>query len=252
MKNKKIVLLASDCQSSKWLYNAIIKEFKIEKVIIETPISKRALFRRRIKKIGLLEVVGQTIFSILVVPILKYKARKRKEELIKEYKLNDANFNFINTERVSSINDDACKEILESLNPDIVLVNGTRIISKKILSCTNAIFVNIHVGITPWYRGSHGGYWSIKNNDASNFGTTIHIVDTGIDTGGILKQAFTTPTNKDNFTTYPTLQSAIGIAALIELIPSLLKEDYNIITKKEKGKMYYQPTIWQYLFKKYN
>lgn len=249
MKNKKIVLLASDCQSSKWLYNAIIKKFDIERVIIENSISKKTLFRRRIKKIGLLEVVGQTLFSILVVPILKYKAGSRKKELIKEYELNETNFDFTNTKRVSSINDDSCKEILESLNPDIVLVNGTRIISKKILSCTNAIFVNMHVGITPWYRGSHGGYWAIKNNDSSNFGTTIHLVDSGIDTGGILKQVFTTATKKDNFSTYPILQSAIGIAALLDLIPSLLKADYTIIPKTEKGKMYYQPSLWQYFFK---
>ncbi|MEO6540561.1 MAG: formyltransferase family protein, partial [Ferruginibacter sp.] len=116
------------------------------------------------------------------------------------------------------------------------------------LLCTNAVFINMHVGITPWYRGSHGGYWALYNNDAANFGTTIHIVDAGIDTGSVLKQAFTLPDKKDNFATYPVLQAAIGIETLKEFLPEVMTGNYAKKNHTEKGKMYYQPTIWQYLF----
>jgi folate-dependent phosphoribosylglycinamide formyltransferase PurN len=37
---------------------------------------------------------------------------------------------------------------MKAINPDLVIVNGTRIISKKVLSSINSKFVNIHVGIT--------------------------------------------------------------------------------------------------------
>ena len=33
------------------------------------------------------------------------------------------------------------------------------------LQSVEAIFVNTHVGITPKYRGVHGGYWSLVKND---------------------------------------------------------------------------------------
>ena len=247
MQQKKIIFLASDCESSRWVYHALQKNFSIEAAIIETPISKKVLIKNRLKKIGVLKVTGQILFSALVVPVLKSKAKKRKAELINMYNLQQADYNSSNTTRVNSVNDEACLNLLNKLQPNIVVVNGTRIISKKILESTNCIFINMHVGITPMYRGSHGGYWALYNNDAANFGTTIHQIDAGVDTGAIIKQVFTSPSKEDNFTTYPILQTVIGIAALKETITSLLADNMHISLHAQKGNMYYQPTIWQYL-----
>ncbi|HMK05281.1 MAG TPA: formyl transferase [Ferruginibacter sp.] len=246
MQNKKIVFLASDCESSRWVYNALVKDFAFTAAIIEQPVSKKDLFKRRIKKIGYIKVIGQTLFSVLVVPWLRKKARDRKAALVDQYRLNNTNFNITETYRVTSVNDDATRQLLQKLQPDIVLVNGTRIISKNILQSTNAIFINMHVGITPWYRGSHGGYWALYNNDQANFGTTIHIIDTGVDTGSVLKQVFIQPDKRDNFVTFPMLQVAIGIQALKEVLTEVMTGNYQIKKHTEKGMMYYQPTIWQY------
>jgi methionyl-tRNA formyltransferase len=248
MQNKKIVFLASDCESSRWVYNAIIKDFKIEAAIIEQPISKKKLFKGRLKKIGFFKVVGQALFSVLVVPYLRKKASSRKALLVNEYQLNNADFDNAATFQIASVNDEACKQLLLQIQPDIVIVNGTRIISKKILHCTAAIFINMHAGITPWYRGSHGGYWALYNNDIENFGTTIHLVDAGVDTGGILKQAFIKPKKEDNFTTYPVIQAGEGITALKAALIQVINSNYAIKKHTEKGTMYYQPTIWQYFF----
>ena len=106
----------------------------------------------------------------------------------------------------------------------------------------------MHIGITPHYRGSHGGYWAIHNNDVEHFGTTIHLIDAGVDTGAVIRQTFIKPDKLDNFVTYPVLQTAIGIAALMETLPAIIAGTYQAVTNTEKGKMYYQPTIWQYFF----
>ena len=248
MQHKKIVFLASDCESSRWVYNALFRDFMIEAAIIETPVSKKKLIKGRLKKIGLLQVMGQIIFSAVVVPLLKIKAKRRRACLIDQYQLNDTNFRAPNTHYVDAVNDEACKLLLQQLQPDIIIVNGTRIISKKILQSSKAVFINMHVGITPAYRGSHGGYWALYNKDPENFGTTIHIIDEGVDTGAVLKQVFIKPGNNDNFTTYPILQVAIGIQALKEVLQDTLKESYHTAVLAAKGKMYHQPTIWQYLF----
>ena len=246
MQNKKIVFLASDCESSRWVYHALIKDFKPEAAIIEKPVSKKSLIKGRIKRIGVIKVTGQVLFSAVVVPFLRWRSKSRKRELVDLYALKNEPFTG-ETVFVNSVNDDRCKQLIEQIQPDIIIVNGTRIISKKILNCTNALFINMHVGITPWYRGSHGGYWALFNNDAANFGTTIHLVDTGVDTGAVIKQVFTKPGKQDNFTTYPILQVAIGIAALKEILPGMIAGKYKAEQHAEKGKMYYQPTVWQYI-----
>ncbi|MBS1512379.1 MAG: formyl transferase [Bacteroidetes bacterium] len=248
MQSKKIVFLASDGESSRWVYNALSKEFEIGAAIIEQPISKKVLFKGRLKRIGFFKVMGQVLFSVLVVPILRRKGMVRKLELIKQYQLDGTAFNESTIHRVSSVNDAACMQLLQQIQPDIVVVNGTRIISKKILQCTPALFINMHVGITPWYRGSHGGYWAVKNKDIKNFGTTIHLVDAGVDTGGVLQQAFVSPSPKDNFTTYPVLQVAVGIAALKDVLQQVMNGTLSVKPHAEKGAMYYQPTVWAYLW----
>lgn len=249
MQRKKIVFLASDCNSSRWVYHALKKDFNFSAVIIEKPISKKVLFRNRIKKIGLLKVTGQALFSLLLAPLIRLRSKKRAAEILQQYDLCNNKFPE-GFQHVISVNDPICKKMLQSINPDVVIVNGTRIISKPVLNCTGAQFINMHVGITPWYRGSHGGYWALQNNDRKNFGTTIHLVDTGIDTGAILKQVYTSPTEKDNFSTYPILQAAIGIGALKEVLLEAEQGNISFIKNTEKGKMYYQPTIWEYLLNK--
>jgi methionyl-tRNA formyltransferase len=247
MQQKKIILLASDCESSRWVYNALQEAVGIEAVILEQTISRKELAKNRIKKIGLLRVIGQVLFSMLAVPVLKKRSKTRKALLIDKYGLNNADFKTNNTHRVTSVNEDECLRKIQLLKPDIIVVNGARIISKKILQSTKAIFINMHVGITPQYRGSHGGYWALYNNDVENFGTTIHLIDAGVDTGAVIKQVFIKPEKADNFTTYPVLQTAVGIDALKEVLTNLIAGNYQTIKHTEKGKMYFQPTLWQYL-----
>ena len=247
MQQKKIILLASDCESSRWVFHALEETVSIEAVILEQPISKKELAKNRIKKIGFIPVTGQVLFSALIVPLLKLQSKKRKASLIDKYRLNSNSFNNPKILRVSSVNEEGCVNAIRLLQPDIIVVNGTRIISKKILQSTNAIFVNMHVGITPYYRGSHGGYWALRNKDAENFGTTIHLINAGVDTGAILKQVFAKPDKQDNFATYPVLQVAVGIDALKEVLANMIADNYETIQHTEKGKMYFQPTLWQYL-----
>lgn len=247
MQQKKIIFLASDCESSRWVYHALKKDFEFEAVIIEQPISKKKLVKGRLKRIGFIKVMGQVLFSALVVPMLKRKAKDRKAQLVEQYQLNSEPID--NPIKVYSVNDPGCLMMLRKANADIVIVNGTRIISKKTLQCSNAVFINMHVGITPEYRGSHGGYWAVANNDIANFGTTIHVIDAGVDTGPVLKQVFIQPSPKDNFTTYPVLQVALGIEVLKEVLTQALSGDLQNYPHVTGGNMYYQPTIWQYFMK---
>jgi methionyl-tRNA formyltransferase len=119
------------------------------------------------------------------------------------------------------------------------------------LNSTDATFINTHLGITPKYRGVHGGYWSLANNDKANCGVTVHLVDSGIDTGGVLYQSKILPTKKDNFATYTYYQIGEGIIfmkkAITDFANSQLKET---IPNVSESKLWYHPTIWTYLYKR--
>ncbi len=97
----------------------------------------------------------------------------------------------------------------------MVLVVGTRIISRKVLAAVEAPFINYHDGITPKYRGIHGGYWASARNDLANFGATVHLVDPGIDTGDVLYQVRLRPSGEDNYATFSYLQLAAALPLLV-------------------------------------
>ncbi len=249
---KKIVMLCSRGDSSSIVYNKLSEHFSIEKVIIEDLVSTKVLLKRRIKKLGLFTVLGQILFVCLIVPLLKKSSADRKKEILNIYgaSVDDTKMMESGPVLVNSVNDEECIEALKKIGPDIVVVNGTRIISEKVLNCVNATFINLHAGITPKYRGSHGAYWALYNSDAENAGVTVHLVDKGIDTGNVIYQSPITITEKDNFTTYPVLQTCVGVEDEIRAINDITNDKIVCKTVDLPSGLYSHPTIFQYLAKR--
>lgn len=248
MQNKKIVMLAGKGQSTNILYNALKNEFNISAVVLEEPINKKEFLKKRIKKLGWWPVLGQILFQVIIVNALNLTSSKREKEILNKYQLDDSAIPEENIIHVNSVNDDKSLTELKALSPDVVIVNGTRIISKKILDAVPATFVNMHVGVTPKYRGVHGGYWALVNKDKENLGVTVHLVDNGIDTGNILYQKNVSPGKKDNFVTYPLLQLAEGIPYMKRALNDIAQSSVAFARKESESKLWYHPAIWQYIY----
>src|SRR5467141_2542307 len=194
--------------STNIFYHAVAESFSIDAVIFEPGASTRMLLARRMKKLGLWTVAGQVLFMTGVLPLVRYSSRRRARQIIAEHRLNTAEIPQERLIHTPSLNSDATIAILRRLAPQVVVVNGTGIIQERVLNSISVPFINTHVGITPLYRGVHGGYWAMACGDQQNCGVTVHQVDKGIDTGAILGQAAITPTVEDSFSTYPLLQFA--------------------------------------------
>lgn len=214
MNKRRIVMLAGKGVSTNILFHSLKNDYDIQGVILEDAVSTKEFLKKRIKKLGLWKVAGQVLFQLSVAQILNRTSLKRKKEILKKYDLDDSKIPAEKVIRINSVNNPKCISLLEKLNPEIVIVNGTRIISKKVLESVPIKFINIHAGITPKYRNVHGAYWAVVNNDWENCGVTVHEVDSGIDTGNIIYQQKIEITNRDNFSTYPLLQLAEGIIYL--------------------------------------
>jgi folate-dependent phosphoribosylglycinamide formyltransferase PurN len=250
MKNRTIILLGGKGQSTNIVYNAINDIFDIHTVIIEKKEPLKVFLKRRVKRLGIITVIGQIAFQLIVPKLLTILSKERIKEITKNNNLNCKDIPIEKLKQVSSVNAESTIELIKAINPDLIIVNGTRIISKKVLQSVNCKIINIHAGITPMYRGVHGTYWALVNNDIENSGVTVHFVDEGIDTGNIIKQKQVVPTSKDNFVTYPLLQLSVGIELLISTVENYFNESIIISNKEGQSKLYYHPTIWEYLYYK--
>ncbi|MCH8190870.1 MAG: hypothetical protein IIC80_05890 [Chloroflexi bacterium] len=84
------------------------------------------------------------------------------------------------------INDPSEAKLMELLKPDVVLVFGTGILREPVLKPFEGRIINLHLGLSPYYRGSGTNFWPLVNREPEFVGATIHALDAGIDTGPII------------------------------------------------------------------
>lgn len=244
----KIIMLAGSGQSTAFVYNALKSDYTIEQVLIVDYPSKKNMIKRRVKNLGYFHVINQLIFQVFIIKLLKIFSISKLNKTQQDLKLNGEEIPIEVITNVGSVNSDKTIAVIKKINPDVIIVNGTSIISKNVLESTDVIFINTHVGITPQYRGVHGGYWSLRNNDAENFGVTVHKVDKGIDTGEIIYQDTCTVTKQDNFLTYPLYQYALAIPLLKKTLEDIRLNRLKAYKKENvESKLYYHPTFTKYI-----
>jgi methionyl-tRNA formyltransferase len=243
----KIIMLAGSDFASTMVFNALREKYNIEKVIVEPKEDKLVFLKRRMKKLGFFTVAGQVLFQLIIVKYLNLVSKKRTNEIISEKKLFATTIDPSQKIEVESVNDDIAIQHIKNLAPDLIVINGTRILSKKLLASVNCKIINAHAGITPAYRGVHGAYWALVNKDPENVGVTTHFVDSGIDTGAIIYQRRTVITAKDNFVTYPLLQLANSIDLLKTSMDAIINNSVVIKQNTMDSRLWYHPTFWGYI-----
>ena len=243
----RVVLLAQDCESTRAVHHALLREYPDLVTVLEDGVSRAALLRRRLRLLGPWTVLGQMLFMVTAATALRLAARERMADLARTLELDTSPIRRRNI-RVHSVNDDSTRQMLRRLRPKVVVINGTRIVSAETLRCIDAAFINTHAGITPLYRGVHGGYWALAEGRPDLVGTTVHLVDSGVDTGAVLEQVRFRPSPEDSFVTYPYLHTAAGIPPLLRAIGGVLEGTLQPRPAVSMpSRLRYHPTLWGYL-----
>lgn len=81
-------------------------------------------------------------------------------------------------------------QFIEDSNCALVAFTGGGLIRQSLISKAGIGVVNCHMGILPKYRGMDCTYWCALNRDRENIGFTVHLMDSGVDTGPIIKAHF--------------------------------------------------------------
>ena len=84
-------------------------------------------------------------------------------------------------------NQDHVSQITQ-LNPDVIISYGCSIIRSELIHVFKGRFINIHLGLSPYYRGSGTNFWPFVNNELQFIGATFMYIDQGVDTGEIIHQ----------------------------------------------------------------
>lgn len=241
-----IVVLTGGGPLAWIIINAVIGKFGSVTVLEEQTEPMRLLFQRRLRKLGAIAVAGQIAFGF-AQRLLRAASRHRLRTLFDTEKLEPKPAAGCAVIPVGSVNSEVCRRELVHIGPTVVLVVGTRMIGRATLTCITAPFINYHAGVNPKYRGMCGGYWALASGDPEHFGATVHLVDPGVDTGGILYWQRVTPSRDDNFVTYPFRLAASGRALVLRAIDDALKGQLRTVDSTLPSQQWYHPTLWGYL-----
>lgn len=91
-----------------------------------------------------------------------------------------------NLKTVVDINDPQVIDWAVRLGVDVVCLFGTSILSAGWLAAFPGKIVNLHLGLSPWYRGSATLFWPFADEAVEYLGSTIHLAIEKVDAGDIL------------------------------------------------------------------
>ena len=104
-----------------------------------------------------------------------------------------------------------------SLQSDLFIVFGSSYIKGELIDyLISNRAINIHMGVSPYYRGSSCNFWAMKNRDFEYVGATIHMLTKGLDSGEMLFHAL--PSFEPNFFDYTMRAVKAAHLGLIRLI----------------------------------
>lgn len=84
------------------------------------------------------------------------------------------------------LNEPAEAALMRNLRPDVVLVFGTGILREPILDRFPGKIISLHLGLSPYYRGSGTNFWPLVNGEPEYVGATIFLVNDSLGAGPII------------------------------------------------------------------
>jgi methionyl-tRNA formyltransferase len=229
---KKIFCLIRKNPAQIYFVNKINENHKISLVIIESPVARVRL----INKIASKGMIGS--FQDIMHRLLN--VNKRRKRLIGDYnKYFQDKWSLLNKSMsvltTNDINSTDVYKLLSKEKPDLILDHGTSLVKNHIIE-NASLALNLHWGLSPYYRGSYCTEWALLNWDPYNIGVTIHKLAKSIDGGDILAQKRAVITPQDSVNSINMQLTKLGVELIIQVIdiwekgeePKFKKQDYSL------------------------
>ena len=95
------------------------------------------------------------------------------------------------------------------LKSDVYVVFGSSYIKNELVDfLVEQKAINIHAGVSPYYRGTDCNFWALYDNNPHLVGTTIHLLSKGLDSGPMLYHAMSNIKTNPFEYTMSTVKSA--------------------------------------------
>ena len=107
------------------------------------------------------------------------------------------------------LNQSSMDLLSDFLKSDVYIIFGSSYIKGKLAEfLIKQKAINIHAGISPYYRGTDCNFWALYDDNPHLVGATIHLLSKGLDNGPMLYHAISNLKNNPFEYTMSTIKSA--------------------------------------------
>lgn len=125
-------------------------------------------------------------------------------------------------------------DFVKKLNPDVVFIFGSGMIRDPLYSALPSLKINLHLGLSPRYRGSATLFWPFYFLEPNWAGSTFHMITDEPDAGNIIHQSIPELSKGDTIHEVACKvveQSAKDVTKIIDTI----ENDERLKLHKQKG-----------------
>jgi methionyl-tRNA formyltransferase len=199
----KVALLTCDQPWQRTLASRLAGDHELVLVVTDEHFTQKA---RVARALGMLRRPGELLRKIRYRAAVK-SIESRDNRIYRDFFESRGALPFdasaLDVLRSADISSGAVAERVARAGPDVIVVSGTRLIRPPVLELRTPIgMVNVHTGLSPYYRGGPCTFWSLYNEEPEYAGVTVHHLSPGIDSGDII------------LTARPELDVADGAASL--------------------------------------
>ena len=138
-----------------------------------------------------------------------------------------------------SFNSEKVVAFVKAAQADVALVYGTELIQESLLNALPQDKLNMHGGLSPWYRGTATLFWPFYNMQPQYSGSTLHFVIPQVDAGIIVHQSVPALAKGDGIhdvACKTVIQSQADLGALLSLRAST--GHFEGVEQRSTGRIY--------------
>jgi len=115
-------------------------------------------------------------------------------------------------------------KVICNINPDVAIIFGSSWIKKPLLSLlpVSKTF-NLHMGISPFYRGHSTNFWAFYNGEPEMVGSTILLLSPKLDKGDIVCHSVPPLQKGDDYYTFSMKAVSVAVENIIVILNELAK-----------------------------
>ena len=220
----KIILLTRDDLEHRYVANKLAGSISLSAIIVDKgrPSSMSKRYRSLLRKYTFSQLFSKFLSRAISI-CCRDKTHRRRE--ICDVLGSDNCRRHLHTDKiiyVNGLNSPAAFETIKDLNPDVILIYGTSMVSDSVLNLARQASLNMHTGMSPYYRGSACAFWPLYNEQLDMLGATVHQCTSEIDGGLIYEVAQAKLAPDDGIFAVFARTVQVGTQLYIKTVQSLL------------------------------